>query len=85
MIKLYPRDAKVLLMCNSPEPGKVVATICERGCIACGLCARSCPVNAIKMENNLPVIDQELCNGCGSCVEACPRKVITLKSFESGG
>lgn len=83
LIKLFPRDAKVLLRCNSPEPGKVVASACEGGCIACGLCERACPVGAIKMENNLPVIDQELCDGCGKCVEVCPRGVLELLSPKS--
>lgn len=80
LIKLFPEDMKVLLRCNSPEPGKVVASACESGCIACGLCEKACPVDAIKMENNLPVIDQELCDGCGKCVEVCPRGVLELLS-----
>lgn len=80
LIKLFPRDAKVLRMCNSPERGKIVASVCEKGCIACGLCERACSIKAIKMENNLPVIDQELCNGCGDCVKACPRGVLRLLS-----
>lgn len=78
VIKLIPRDAKVLLVCNSPDPGKIVVSVCERGCIACGLCEKACPVNAIKMENNLPVIDQDLCNECGECVKVCPRNVLAF-------
>jgi electron transport complex protein RnfB len=70
----------VLSMCNSPELGKVVASVCESGCIACRLCERACPVDAIRIKNNLPVIDQGLCDGCGKCVEACPRGVLELLS-----
>jgi electron transport complex protein RnfB len=79
VITLLPRDAKLLVRCHSPEPGKVVARVCKNGCIACGLCERACPVQAIKMANNLPVVDQATCTACGTCVEKCPRHVLELK------
>ncbi len=79
VIKLIPKDAKVIIRCNSPEPGKVVAAACPNGCIACKLCEKACQVGAIKIENNLPVIDQSLCTSCGACVEACKRKVLVLR------
>ena len=31
----------------------------EDSCIGCGLCARKCPVQAIRMENGRPVWAQE--------------------------
>jgi len=52
---------------------------CEYGCLGFGTCANACPFGAIKMVDNLPVVDEEKCTGCGKCVEACPRRIIALR------
>ena len=51
---------------------------CSFGCIGFGSCADVCPYHAIKIENNIAVIDREKCVACGACVEICPHKVIKL-------
>jgi len=71
LMRYIDADAKVLVRCNSQDKGKIVAKICEPGCIACKQCEKVCEREAIKVENNLAVIDYELCDGCGSCLEAC--------------
>jgi len=46
-------------------------------CKSCGICAKQCPVNAIKGEKKVPyVIDQDKCIKCGACMEKCPFKAI---------
>jgi len=46
-------------------------------CKSCGICARNCPVGAIKGERKVPyVIDDEKCIKCGVCMEKCPFKAI---------
>ena len=46
-------------------------------CKSCGLCQKSCPVNAINGEaRDKRVIDQNKCIKCRSCVMACPFKAI---------
>jgi len=45
-------------------------------CINCGICARICPANAIKMypkdDKRNPGIDYARCIFCGFCVDVCP-------------
>lgn len=44
-------------------------------CIACGVCASECPVDAIK-EGDIYVIDPEQCIDCGACQGVCPTESI---------
>jgi ferredoxin len=57
---------------------------CKYGCLGLGECAKVCPVDAITMKNNAPVVDAGKCIGCGACVKACPRNVISLRPYVSG-
>ncbi len=52
-------------------------TINEEKCKGCGLCQKSCPVDAIQGEaREKRVIDQEKCIKCGTCLASCPFKAI---------
>lgn len=78
IIELIPKPAKVYVACSTYCKGKDVMNICSAGCIACGLCEKSCPEGAIKMQNNIPVIDYDKCTGCTTCAVKCPRKCIKI-------
>ena len=51
---------------------------CAYGCIGCGACANVCPKNAIRMENEIAIVDSSLCIGCGMCEKTCPKNVIHM-------
>ncbi len=74
VLDLMPKDNKVYLACSSQDKGKTVKDYCKVGCISCTLCVKKCPVGAISMKGNLPVIDFEKCTNCGVCVHICPTK-----------
>ncbi len=56
-------------------------------CSACGLCRKSCPVEAITGEKKVPhEIDAAKCTKCGICINVCPERfsaVICETSPES--
>jgi electron transport complex protein RnfB len=79
IIYLVSRPKKVRVLCSSHDRGKRVKSICPVGCIACGLCAKNCPVKCIEIRDNLAVIDHEKCINCGICAAKCPTDSIVDK------
>jgi uncharacterized protein (DUF362 family)/ferredoxin len=47
-------------------------------CNACGTCIDQCPVGALAMSDDLPLVDADLCITCFCCQEICPEKAMTL-------
>ncbi len=46
-------------------------------CVACGVCMKTCPRDAITIHHGLwSQVDTEKCIGCGKCVKTCPAGVI---------
>ena len=76
VIELVPFDKKHRVKCSNKDKGKTAMDVCKVSCIACGMCEKNCPKNAIKVTNNVAVIDYEKCDACGTCAEKCPRKCI---------
>ncbi len=52
-------------------------------CVRCGVCVRSCPVEAIFWkEDGYPQVDRDKCIKCMCCHELCPTQAIDIhKSF----
>ena len=48
-------------------------------CIGCGACDGACPVGAVKVEDNVAVVDAAACIDCGACEGACPTGAITAE------
>ena len=55
---------------------KIKLRVRKDGCTGCGLCASSCPWQAIYIEADQAHIDQSRCNHCGLCLHVCPQGVI---------
>ena len=50
-------------------------------CITCGLCMRSCPSQAIRVDRKAGTwtIERFDCVQCGSCVIVCPKKCLFME------
>lgn len=80
VIALTPLTAHVRVNCSSRDKGPVARKACTAACIACTLCVRECPYQAVKVENNVAVVDPAVCvaNNCtdAKCLAKCPTKAI---------
>lgn len=76
IIQLVPKSQTAVPECVSHDVGKLVRAACDHGCIACKICEKTCKFDAIKVENNVAVIDYNKCTNCLQCVEKCPRGLI---------
>ncbi len=51
-------------------------------CTGCAVCEDRCPMDAIEMVDELPVIDEDPCIGCALCVTGCDTAAMGLKRRE---
>ena len=77
------REEALEVIRKSEEAGLVHFRETESGeCSGCGECAAICPVEAVRMEDGVPVIDPNWCIGCGVCATVCPTEAVVLKGRE---
>lgn len=78
IIGLTDYEEFVHVYCSSLDRGPVVRKICSAGCIACKLCEKDDDTGAVKVVDNLAVIDYSVHNAPVKSVGRCPTKVIRV-------
>jgi uncharacterized protein (DUF362 family)/Pyruvate/2-oxoacid:ferredoxin oxidoreductase delta subunit len=48
-------------------------------CTGCATCVDHCPVSALSLHDNLPLVDSGRCIACFCCQEICPERAIALR------
>ena len=56
----------------------VAVEITSRWCKGCGICSAFCPKQALSLENEKAVVDEEKCIACGICELYCPDLAIVV-------
>lgn len=79
IISMVPKAHQIFLACSNHDKGAKVKKYCSVGCTACTLCVKATPSGAIKMENNLPVLDYSANENFITACYKCPSKCFTDK------
>ncbi len=62
---------------------KKVIKINEEKCVGCGLCAKACQQDAIKIiDRKAKLVREDYCDGLGNCLPVCPVDAISFEERE---
>ncbi len=76
LIAIEPYDATVFVACSTDLKPKDARKACQTACLACRLCVRTCPYDALAWDGRRPARIDDKCVGCGLCIEACKQGVL---------
>lgn len=69
---------------NAVKRNKKRAFVNADDCVACGCCAKACPIGAIRVWKGIRArVDETKCVGCGLCARECPASVIEVREVEA--
>lgn len=75
---VQPSQALLKINGEFPDPGTYKIAYCNQ----CGICADSCPEDAILERDGEYNIDYELCTHCLICIDSCPFDVMVVTESE---
>ncbi len=75
----FVNSQKAMVCCSNKDSGADTRKACISGCLGCMRCVKECEQGAIKVENNLAVIDAKKCIGCGKCAKVCKPGAIVMR------
>ncbi len=78
IIDIVTVPVKAFVACSSHDKAAVTKKHCSLGCLGCKVCEKTCKYGAIKVIDNVAVVDNSLCTVCGACVEKCPIHIIEI-------
>ena len=59
--------------------------VVQDGCVACGVCAKACPKDAVSVWKGVEArVNPEACVGCGTCAAECPANAVRLVDAQTG-
>ena len=64
------------------QHSSVLPEVLKEKCIACGVCMKWCPTDAITIKNGKASIDENKCIGCGECTVVCKVGAVEIKWSE---
>jgi pyruvate formate lyase activating enzyme len=70
--------------CSNPESQHLAGALMynAKTCLRCGRCAEVCPLDAIRMTTDGPIIDRTRCDLCGECAQTCPPHALKLSAAQ---
>ncbi len=84
IISLIPDVENVIVACSNKDKGALTRKACTNGCIGCKKCEKVCSANAIKVIDNVAVIDYSKCPDCddfGICARECTVGCILISDL----
>lgn len=84
LISLMADVERVVVTCSNKDKGGITRKACKNGCIGCKKCEKVCSTGAIKVQDNLAVIDYSKCPDCedfGVCARECTTGCIRISNF----